>query len=1217
MSEETNDHSPEVESTDAYHHSLPLWPLVRGEASDERATPPLETVEQDCETKRRMAGRIGRQPGRGISTLIGRMTLAVGYLLVVGLAVTIALTGVALAAGSGSTAEPITGCLDEDPAAVIDEPGRHELEADIVGNATCIRITTSNVILDGQGHVVEGANPERESIGILVQQEGETLSNVSVTDLEVRGWSASFARGVQFSFVKGGLISDVRAIDNAGGIYLDKFNDDIRLADSTASGNSGFGFFLRDSTSNRLVNNTASDNERVGIQLTAGSNNVIRNNTASGNGGDGIRLHDNFGSDNNLLTNNTVTENAGAGFVIGDGHANTIRDGIARRNDHAVVLGANAADNQVERLDIGTSTKPNTTVSFQGENLVVDAASAPPENPNATSIGRYLQATGTSDDAFLDVSIYYESGDVSDANESSLGVWTHDSSTWSVVNDSTVDTSADVVEANLTGSLTVGAFADSEEDDPPPVENGTVRITSPTAGDVFVRGDIIPIELEFENTTRGTITFRDSDTNTVGINLSVRDTDEDGEGTVYLNTFQVGHGYVRTDGGYLEPNGDDSNDQPDWESRNHGFFTHEEDGVTLVGEDGKTAIAHPGLDILGGSQCGVAMGTSEYEFYAKVKEDPDRPEGEAETTVETVRIVDKEPEEEDLAVQTAPGAGVNAIDPETVDDIPGLEEGGRITPARGVIANGDYIVVELHVAGLTGTFHEVLLRNENLSIDELFDREDDVITDLWNSDARCIEWRATLEATTEAELDEEALILPLSQNRVFGETGEDEINLETFYLPLKMESGPDVVTTPGRELEAPEELAATFTFDVTESHDSVGGILGETRSTSVEFEFQEPRAGIDQQWMHWDAENDRVEAPKGENVTIQGVTNVAAGSNLTVQTESKAGEGEGAAFFDLQTRVYPRFDEDRDVQVWELTNEDGFAAAEEGTTFEIKIRREGGAGNINPSQAIDGIVLSPPTVRTFEFDDRDSPGETIRIEELETNYGGFVVLTDEDGTELGRSDRLSADETHRNIAVSLDDPLEEGDHRVTATVYRTAETKYPEPSQETASISVGATEGGPTAHFEVRDLSPDSMEIESPGETYDVSATITNAGDVEATQEVVFRFDGRTEDSERVTLAGGESTTVTFDADTAGLEVGTTAVYRISSDDGSQSGSVSVAPTSAGEEDGGNKGDGDTAGPDDDVDNDVTEGDGPGFGVGVVILALVICVVFRSHRGER
>ncbi|WP_303645295.1 CARDB domain-containing protein, partial [Salinirubrum litoreum] len=101
-----------------------------------------------------------------------------------------------------------------------------------------------------------------------------------------------------------------------------------------------------------------------------------------------------------------------------------------------------------------------------------------------------------------------------------------------------------------------------------------------------------------------------------------------------------------------------------------------------------------------------------------------------------------------------------------------------------------------------------------------------------------------------------------------------------------------------------------------------------------------------------------------------------------------------------------------------------------------------------------------------------------------------------------------------------------------------------------ATLTVEADDPTPEpdpANFQVSNL--DAPATVTQGDTIDVSATVTNDGDETATKTVEFRVDANGDGlgdagdvvlGEDVELAGGESTTVTFeDVDTSGLSPGT------------------------------------------------------------------------------
>jgi PGF-CTERM protein len=112
------------------------------------------------------------------------------------------------------------------------------------------------------------------------------------------------------------------------------------------------------------------------------------------------------------------------------------------------------------------------------------------------------------------------------------------------------------------------------------------------------------------------------------------------------------------------------------------------------------------------------------------------------------------------------------------------------------------------------------------------------------------------------------------------------------------------------------------------------------------------------------------------------------------------------------------------------------------------------------------------------------------------------------------------------------------------------------PSME-GTLQTDAADGGSEASFSVSDLSPQSATVEQ-GTSVQVSATVENTGEAESTQDVILELSGRGQvDSVSLTLAGGESESLSFTVDTSGIEPGEH-THTLSSDDSSRSGSLTV-----------------------------------------------------------
>jgi parallel beta-helix repeat protein len=243
---------------------------------------------------------------------------------------------------------------------------------------------------------------------------------------------------------------------------------------------------------NELRDNVAENNEEAGIYLggtsaTLGAdNNILVNNTARGSEY-GIWLSNALDNDvsESLVENNhegiaveeeltPISEGIETEYVRLTG--NTFTDDVSRNNDWDFVVesldiapistSATSSDFPVTNLSIGASTEPGTTLSFNADDVRLKAVDSPESDPDdLENIGRYFEAEELSVDAYLNVSLSYEDGDVSDVNESTLELLRFDEgpSEWLPVG-SSVDTTNNLVGVNITTFSDFGAFGEAEED---------------------------------------------------------------------------------------------------------------------------------------------------------------------------------------------------------------------------------------------------------------------------------------------------------------------------------------------------------------------------------------------------------------------------------------------------------------------------------------------------------------------------------------------------------------------------------------------------------------------------------------------------------------------------------------------------------------------------------------------------------------------------------
>jgi PKD repeat protein len=215
----------------------------------------------------------------------------------------------------------------------------------------------------------------------------------------------------------------------------------------------------------------------------------------------------------------------------------------------------------------------------------------------------------------------------------------------------------------------------------------------------------------------------------------------------------------------------------------------------------------------------------------------------------------------------------------------------------------------------------------------------------------------------------------------------------------------------------------------------------------------------------------------------------------------------------------------------------------------------------------DGSALSP----SDSSETADSASTTVTVQEEPANEDptaafdatpsaaevgepvsfGASASSDADGSiasyewEFGDGDTATGESaTH-----AYDSP---GDYDVTLTV--TDDDGATDTVTQTVSVSEPAT----PASFQLSGL-----DVESPvaqGDDAEVTATVENTGDEEATQTVALDVDDSQTDSESVTLAGGASQQVSFTVDTAALAEGDHDV-TVSTDDDTASGTLTVTVT--------------------------------------------------------
>lgn len=298
---------------------------------------------------------------------------------------------------------PIGVSSNIDSCTDISIPGNYTLTGDIIESVVlqCIKITSSDVILDGSGHTIDGIGT-MGSFGIVVHNSTESLKNVTVRNFTVTDWE----HGISYTDTSNGNIENVNsslntvvgielvnsssnilmnntAGSNGIGISLDVYSNSNILNDNMAQENSLYDILPNvERCENILVNNTGSGNRQIkffnssvniqneilsGLILCDADNSIINNVTIEGsitennnglivswtdnssferinssNNKDGISF---YSSENNTLIDSAAISNSGNGISIYSSIGNNITNNTANLNDYGFYIWGGGKNN--------------------------------------------------------------------------------------------------------------------------------------------------------------------------------------------------------------------------------------------------------------------------------------------------------------------------------------------------------------------------------------------------------------------------------------------------------------------------------------------------------------------------------------------------------------------------------------------------------------------------------------------------------------------------------------------------------------------------------------------------------------------------------------------------------------------------------------------------------------------------------------------------------
>ncbi len=234
-------------------------------------------------------------------------------------------------ASGTNTSVPNASAGDLSSCAVVDEPGRYDLTADVDGGSgTCIAIRSSDVVLDGGDHTVAGSGS-----GTGIRVAGGGTANVTVQNVDVSDWGVGVQVGGSDGGGHGSTLVDVAATGSTTGVRL--VGADDAALQAVVARNNADGLVVDDAAGVRANDVTVADNDGTGLRLSGGASdgsfgflqavdnggrglsvgagaegNFVGDATITGNGGPGVTFAD---SSNNVLADSSVTDNGGPGVV--------------------------------------------------------------------------------------------------------------------------------------------------------------------------------------------------------------------------------------------------------------------------------------------------------------------------------------------------------------------------------------------------------------------------------------------------------------------------------------------------------------------------------------------------------------------------------------------------------------------------------------------------------------------------------------------------------------------------------------------------------------------------------------------------------------------------------------------------------------------------------------------------------------------------------------
>lgn len=330
---------------------------------------------------------------------------------------------------------------------------------------------TDNVDIGDRYINIEG-NGTPSEIVVEASDGGEDCFRITGNDVILRNMTVkSGSAGIYGDYVNGLVVDNIRGTDNTYGIM--SYGTNHKVTDSIFSNtyNSVIG-----SNDAYVENTTFKDTDNTAGQdgvILSGTNVTLEKcsvyNIQTGNA---VFIKD----DKVYIKNSTIRDNTANGIYFYSLGSHQVENTQIYNSSWALKFREQAPNIKLDNVTLGSGSNSITIDSVQDHygTFNIKEVTTPPPNPlYHTNINRYINISGIDTGEYFDVLFGYEDTDIpANTTESSLHIWRHDGN-WletGFYQDQYLDTSTNIIGANITDSSTFGMMGDLPMEPPVPVD---------------------------------------------------------------------------------------------------------------------------------------------------------------------------------------------------------------------------------------------------------------------------------------------------------------------------------------------------------------------------------------------------------------------------------------------------------------------------------------------------------------------------------------------------------------------------------------------------------------------------------------------------------------------------------------------------------------------------------------------------------------------------